>query len=80
MTSGAKWTIVAVAIILGFVTLGLLTAPDQRTTSDKISDAFHSLGNGANDAASQLQDRTPAQKFDDAVKDAGEKIKNSAQP
>ncbi len=61
--------IFAVLIVVILVAYGLLTMKDNRDVSDKVSDAYH-----------ELEDRTPGQKLGDAVKDAGDKIKENTEP
>ncbi len=61
--------IVAVLAVLAFAFLNM---PDNRTSGEKIGDAVGKLsdGQGLDDAARELQDRTPAQRLSDGVKDA----------
>ncbi len=65
---------VAVILVIGY---SLLYAPDRRTDGQKISDAIHELPQGADKAARQLEDRTPADKLKDAASDAGEDLKKA---
>lgn len=65
----------AIAIALGGYFI--LNAPDQRSAGDKIGDAINELPNGVDKAARELEDRTPGEKLEDAVKDAGDDIKKS---
>lgn len=65
-------TILLVAAIV-FGAYYLLNMPDRRTTSEKIGDAAGELSKGITDAGRQLEDRTPAEKIEDAIKDAGKK-------
>ena len=64
--------ILIVAVIVGVIGYTIMTAPDQRDAGEKVSDAINELPNGVDKAARQLEDRTPADKFDDAVEDAGD--------
>jgi short subunit fatty acids transporter len=68
---------ILIVVILVVLAYGVLTMPDRRTTTEKIGDAIHELPQGADKAARQLEDRTPGQKMGDAVKDAGDKIKDN---
>ena len=61
-----------VAVILGVIGYTLMTAPDQRNAGEKVSDAINELPNGVDKAARQLEDRTPADKLEDAAEDAGD--------
>ena len=80
MNANYKAPLVIVAvIIIGFLAYGALTMKDNRDVSDRVSDAYHALGNGdsPDKAVRQLEDRTPGQKLGDAVKDTGDKIKDN---
>jgi hypothetical protein len=69
--------IIVVIIAVAFLGYALLTAPDQRTTTDRVGDAIHALPQGVGKASEQLEDRTPGQKLGDAVKDTGQSIKDN---
>ncbi len=72
--------IIISVIVIAIVAYGFLTMKDQRTTTEKVGDAIHDLPQGADKAGRQLEDRTPGQKLGDAVKDTGDKIKDSTSP
>lgn len=57
----------AVLIIAGFM---VLNAPDRRSTNEKIGDAIGKLDEGVDDAARELEDRTPAERMKDEINDA----------
>ncbi len=67
-------TIVAVLVVVVVALVGyfVLTMPDRRTGGEKIGDAIGQLeqGNGVDNAARELQDRTPGERVKDAVNDA----------
>jgi len=65
---------ILIVVLLGY---GALTMQDHRNTTEKIGDAIHDLPQGVDKAERQLEDRTPGQKLGDAVKDAGDKIKDN---
>ena len=73
-----KWfpmaIIVIIAVVIGFF---VLNRPDQRTTVQKVGDAVNELPSGIDKAARQLEDRTPADKLNDAAKDTKEDVKKS---
>jgi hypothetical protein len=69
---------ILVTIVLAGVGYYVLTMPDRRTTTEKIGDAIHELPQGVDKAARQLDDRTPADKIGDQLKDASEKAKETA--
>lgn len=82
MQSNTKTILIAV---LAIILLGLgyvaFVMPDQRSTSDKIGDAIHELPNGPDKAAHELSsDRTPGEKIGDAVRGAGDTIKENSNP
>lgn len=72
--------IVVAVIIIGLLAYGALTMKDQRTGTERLGDAIHELPQGLDKAERQLEDRTPGEKLGDAVKDAGDKIKENTQP
>ena len=55
------------------------TKSDNRNAFQRIGDAVHELPEGGDQAADQLKDRSPAQKVGDAIEDAGENMKRSAE-
>jgi cell division protein FtsL len=59
--------VIAVIVLLGYV---VLNQPDQRSLGDKIEDAASQLDEGVDDAARELEDRTPAERVIDEVEDA----------
>lgn len=74
---GKFLAIAAIAVILVVAVFYMLTAPDRRSSGEKIGDAIDELSEGAGEAAEQLEDRTPAEKLGDAIDDAGDDIKKS---
>lgn len=48
----------------------VLTTPDTRSTGEKVGDAIGKLDEGVDDAARELEDRTPAERIKDDVEDA----------
>ncbi len=61
---------VLVVIVIAAPAYGALTQPDQRTFGEKIGDAAGKLDDGLDNAARELEDRTPAERIKDGVKDA----------
>lgn len=61
---------VLIAAVVAVVAFGVLTAPDTRSTGDKVGDAIDSLDEGLDDAARELEDRTPAERISDEIDDA----------
>jgi len=64
-------------MVLMLMAYYVFNAPDRRNAGERISDAVEKLSDGAEAAAGQLKDRTPAVKLGDAAKDAGNNIKES---
>lgn len=60
--------IVAILVVVGGY--AVLTKPDQRNGFEKVGDAVSELPNGADNAARELEDRTPGERIVDDVKDA----------
>ncbi len=58
-----------VILALAFLAYSVLTLPDHRTGTEKVSDAVHDLPQGLDKASRQLEDRTPGQKLGDTIKD-----------
>ncbi len=69
--------VIIVLFAVAIIGYRFLTMPDNRSTTDRIGDAFHELPNGADKAGRELEDRTPGQRLGDAVKDTGDNIKDS---
>ncbi len=71
MTKNSKTIIgilvVAIVVLLGFM---VLNQPDQRSFGEKVGDAASSLEEGVDDAARELEDRTPAERIGDEIEDA----------
>ncbi len=65
-----------IVIALVIVAWAVLTMPDHRSTGQKIGDAVNALPQGVDKAGRQLENRTPGDRLGDAVKDAGDDIKN----
>jgi short subunit fatty acids transporter len=66
-----KNVIIAVVVVLLLVVgYMVMNAPDQRSTGEQIGDAVGKLDEGVDDAARELEDRTPAERISDDIKDA----------
>jgi hypothetical protein len=69
--NNAKFIIGGLIIaLLAVIAIGVLNMPDRRSPGEKIGDAVGKLDNGVDDAARELQDRTPAQRIGDSIDDA----------
>jgi hypothetical protein len=66
-----------IVVVLALIAWAVLTMPDQRTAGQKVGDAVDALPNGVDKAARELQDRTPGERAGDAIKDAGENLKDA---
>ena len=68
---------VGLVVFVAVVGLYILNAPDRRSGGQKISDAISELPNGVDKAQRQLESRTPADKLNDAAKDASDDVKKA---
>jgi len=66
-----------IVLIIAVVGYYVLNTPDQRTVGQKIGDAIDELPKGPDKAARQLEDRTPGDKLQDAVKDEKQDVKKA---
>lgn len=68
----SKGTIIGIIVAILVVVAGyvVLTKPDQRNGFEKVGDAVSELPNGVDNAARELEDRTPGERIVDDVKDA----------
>lgn len=73
MTNSTSKLLTAI-IVVALLILGgyYFFTPEERTLGEKIDDAAGELSNGLDDAGKALEDRSPAEKVQDAVKDAAE--------
>lgn len=76
-SSGKFLVTAALVAVIAIVSYYILTAPDNRNAGEKLGDAINELPNGVDKAARQLEDRTPADKLNDAAKDAGDDLKKA---
>lgn len=70
---------ILVLAILAYFAFTFLTAPDNRTATQRVSDAVEQLPDGPGAAVEQLEDRTPAERAGDAIENAADRIENSVQ-
>ena len=61
---------VLIVALLVIVAYGLFNTPDQRSVGERISDAASRLDDGVDDAARELEPRTPAERIGDEIDDA----------
>lgn len=74
-TTKTLLAVLAVLVVAGGA-YAYLTMPDQRTAGEKIGDAIDDLDNGVDDAARELEDRTPAERIEDGFNDATDGDRN----
>ncbi len=68
--SGSQTVLVIIAIIiLGGLGYYVFNGADNRTTAEHVGDAISNLPNGADRAAKELENKTPAEKIGDKIKD-----------
>ena len=73
-SSGAM-LIFAAILVLGTLTYIVLNQSENRSSAQRITDAFDELDDGFDNASQQLRNRTPAEKLGDAAKAARNNIK-----
>lgn len=56
---------VIIAVVAGYY---FMTRPDTRTTGERLDDAISEFSKGADNAAEQMKDRSPADKLKDALR------------
>ena len=59
-----------ILLLLAAAAWGFMTMPDRRGPGEKIGDAIGQLDSGVDDAARELEDRTPAERAADGIRDA----------
>jgi hypothetical protein len=74
---GRTLLIIAAVAVIGVICYVILYAPDRRTDGQKVSDAINALPGGVDKAARQLENRTPADKMEDAAEDMGNDLKKA---
>ncbi len=62
--------LVVLVAVVGVGAYALLTQPDTRGPGEHIGDAISSLDEGVDDAARELENRTPAERISDEYEDA----------
>jgi uncharacterized membrane protein (DUF106 family) len=67
--------IIALIGITATIAYYMLHIPDRRSSEEKVSDAIQALDHGFEKAARQLEDRTTAEKLEDAYKEMGDDTK-----
>lgn len=65
-------------VLLAVVALTLVAACDEPTPAERVENAADELGDGAENAAEEMQDRSAGEKMGDAVEDAGEEVQDAA--
>jgi len=69
--------IVLIAVIVIGGAFYLFHGKDERGLGERLDDASAHMSQGLDEAAEQLEDRTPAEKAGDALDDAARDIRNS---
>lgn len=59
-----------IVLLLAALAYGFMTMPDRRSPMEKVGDAVGQLDSGVDDAARELESRTPAERLGDEVRDA----------
>jgi hypothetical protein len=61
---------IVVVAVLAVAAYGFMTQPDTRSAGERLGDAVSNLDDGVDDAARELEPRTPAERLKDDYKDA----------
>lgn len=61
---------IALVVAIIVIAFAVLTTPDTRTTGERVGDAIDRLGDGVDDAARELEPRTPLERAQDEIDDA----------
>jgi len=77
VSSGKFLVTATLVVVIAVLAYYVLNAPDKRNAGEKMSDAINELPKGVDKAARQLESRTPADKLNDAAKDAGDDLKKA---
>ena len=67
----------AIILALAFLAYCFLSGPDRRSLAQRVDNALHEIPHGFDKASRALDDRTIGDRLGDAIKDAGEKIKDT---
>jgi uncharacterized protein YbjQ (UPF0145 family) len=66
-------TIIALAVIMHY------TRDENRTLGDRIEAATDDIAEGVEDAAENMQNRSPAEKAGDAIEDFGDRVEKAVE-
>lgn len=66
-------------ILLAVAALTMVAACDEPTPAERTENAVDELGDGAENAVEEMQDRSAGEKVGDAVEDAGEEVQDAAE-
>lgn len=66
-------------VLLSVFALTFVTACKEQTTGEKIENAADEFGDGVEDAAEEMQDRSAGEKMGDAIEDTGEEMQEMAE-
>jgi uncharacterized protein YpmB len=67
-----------IIIILGILAAVIMIFQIQNNQKSSFEKAVDDISNGVSNAADEFKEKTPAEKVGDAVKDAGQKVKDSS--
>lgn len=69
--SNTSRLVISILVVVLLIAAGYwFVTPKERTLGEKVNDAAGELSNGVKGATDALQDKSPAEKVGDAVKDA----------
>lgn len=80
-TDKSATSMAVLVVAFGALALGiavLLSMPDRRSATDRLSAATEELADGVQDAGRAMERRTPAERIGDAAREAGEELRETA--
>lgn len=79
LTTNRLLMTILLILVVGFAIFFFSSRHDDRNVFQRMGDAVEELPNGADKAADEFNDKSPAQKVGDAIEDAGENMKRSVE-
>lgn len=68
-----------VGLLIAVAAVVFMNMPDNRSAGERIGDAVDTLPQGVDAAADQLEDRTPAERLGDDLKEGAETVEQKAE-
>ena len=71
--------LVVIVALIAIVAIVGLNMQREETPGERIGNAVDEMGDGMEDAAEEMQNRSPMEKVGDSIEDAGEEVNESMQ-